>query len=405
VTNWQRRARWALAILAISVIAVVAYTIRPREAVAPRPELKKSDPNAIIEIQKCDAVQLEGERQNIRVECDRQTVNKENETTLHGVTIHVDNRGGRSYVVTGKEAFVGKDNSSFDVRGAVSLKTSDGLEANSEHATYSDAEKVVRVPGPVTFKRGRMSGSGVGMTFDEQRDTLWILDKADVKFAAEGKEGAMAFTAGAFGYARRDRYMRFEKVMHMEREGQIIDAENALVRLFPDRDEPDYIELRNQARVTGSGADSALKSMSARDINLDYADDGRTLQNAALAGTSEIQVASKGSAAAQKLAGEYMDIGLEPDGSVRNLSTRERVTVTLPPTRDAPARTIRSNALTAAGSAQGIRDMKFTEGVEYREPGPKGQAGKTVRARSLDAGRALHERRRLHRPAAPCDRQ
>jgi LPS export ABC transporter protein LptC/lipopolysaccharide transport protein LptA len=385
VTKWQRRARWALAIIAISVIAVVAYTMRPREPVAPRVEVKKSDPNAKIEIQQCDAVQLKGERQNIRVECDSQSVNQENETTLHGVKIHVDNRGGRSYVVTGKQAFIGKENTSFDVRGAVTLTTDDGLEAKSEQATYVDAEKMVRVPGAVTFKRGRMSGSGVGMSFDEQRDTLWILDKADVQFAADKDQEAMAFTSGTFGYARRDRYMRFEKTMHMEREGQVIDAESSLVRLFPDRDEPDYIELRNQARVTGSGNNSALKSMTARDINLDYADDGRTLQNATLAGNSEIQVANKGSAAAQKLAGEYMDIGLEPDGSVRSLSTRERVTVTLPATKDTAARTIRSNALTAAGSAQGIREMKFTEGVEYREPGPKGQGGKTVRARSLEA--------------------
>jgi lipopolysaccharide transport protein LptA/LPS export ABC transporter protein LptC len=374
-----------LAIIAISVIGVVAYTMRPRETVAPQAPPARSSPDSVVEIEKCDAVQLQGERQNIRVQCERQTINKDNETTLHGVTISVENRGGRNYVVTGKEAFVGKQNSSFDVRGAVTLKTSDGLEAKSEQATYVDAEKIVRVPGAVTFTRGRMSGSGVGLTYDEPRDTMWILDKADVKFAAEGSQGAMAFTSGAFGYARRDRFMRFEKTMHMEREGQIIDAENALVNLFPDRDEPDRIELRNGARVTGSGNSSALKSMSARDINLKYGDDGRTLQNAVMAGNSELQVASKGSSAAQKLAGEFIDIGMEPDGSVRSLASRDRVTVTLPATKDTPARTIHSTAMTADGNAQGLRNMKFTEGVEYREPGPKGQGGKVARAKTLDA--------------------
>ena len=374
-----------MALIVISVIGVVAYTMRPREAVAPRAPLQKSDPHAIVEIQKCDAVQLKGEKQNIRVECDRQTVNDKNETTLHGVTIHVDNRAGRNYIVTGKQAFVGENNASFDVRGAVTLKTSDGLEANSEQATYTDAEKIVRSPGAVTFKRGRMSGSGVGFTYDEERDTMWILDKADVKFAAEGDQGAMAFTSGSFGYARRDRYMRFERTMHMEREGQVIDAGNSIVRLFPDRDEPDYVELRNNARVTGTGNTSALKSMSARDINLDYADDGRTLQNATLATSAEIQVASKDATAPQKLAAEYMDIGLEPDGSVRNVSARDHVVVTLPATKDTPARTIQSTAMTAAGSAQGIRQMRFTEGVTYREPGTKNQSGRTAKARTLEA--------------------
>jgi lipopolysaccharide export system protein LptA len=385
VTKWQRHARLALAILAISVIGVVAYTMRPREIAAPPPKITRTDPKAVIEVQQGDAIQLKGERQNIRVEYESQTVNKDNEIKLHGATIHVDNRGGRNYVVTGKEAFIGQQNSAFDVRGDVVLTTSDGLEARSQRALYADADKVVRVPGDVTFKRGRMTGSGVGFTYDEQRDLMTILDKADVKFAADGDQGPMAFTSGVFEYARRDRYMRFDKTMHMERDGQIIDAGSALVRLFPDRDEPDYLELRDNGRVAGSGSNSALKLMSARDINLDYADDGRTLQNAALAGNSEIQVVNKGSAAVQKLNGDFMEIGLEPDGSVRSLSTRDRVVVTLPATKDTSARTIKSNALTAAGTAQGIRDMNFTEGVEYREPGPKGQGGKLVRARTLTA--------------------
>jgi lipopolysaccharide transport protein LptA len=125
--------------------------------------------------------------------------------------------------------------------------------------------------------------------------------------------------------------------------------------------------------------------MSARDINLDYAEDGRTLQNATLAGQGEIEVAAKGAAANQKLAGEFMDIGLEPDGSVRSLNTRNAVKVMLPAVKDTPARTITSTALTAAGNAQGIRDMKFTEGVEYREAGAKGQSGRTVKAGTLEA--------------------
>lgn len=354
MTRWQRNARWALAVIAISVIAVVTYTMRPREIAAP-PQKINRDPNAVIQVEKGDAIQLKGERQNIRIEYERQTVSKENEITLHDVTIHVDNRGGRNYVVTGKQAFIGQNNSSFDVRGNVVLKTSDGLEAKSEQATYADKDKVVNAPGPVTFTRGRMSGSGVGFTYDEQRDLMSILDKADVKFAAEGAQGAMAFTSGAFDYARKDRYMHFDKTMHMEREAQIIDAGNAMVRLFPDRDEPDYVELRDHGRVTGTGSNSALKLMSARDINLDYADDGRTLQNATLAGSGEINVASQGAAASQKLEGDFMEIGLEPDGSVRNLSTRDRVVVTLPATRETAARTIKSNALTAVGTPQGLR--------------------------------------------------
>jgi lipopolysaccharide export system protein LptA len=374
-----------MAIIAIGVAASVAYTVRPRETAAPPAKITRIDPKAAIETIGGDVIQLKGKERNLRVEFASQTTSTEGETKLRGVKIMVDNREGRNYVVTGKEAFVGKDESSFDVRGDVRLETSDGLVATSQQATYVDVEKMVRVPGDVQFNRGRMSGTGVGFNYDEQRDTMWILDKADVKFAAEGEAEAMAFTAGTFRYARRDRFMFFEKTMHMERSGQLIDAESAMVRLFPDRDETDYIELRNNARVTGGEASSLLRSMSARDINLDYAEDGRSLQNAALAGKADIQVATKSGSGGQRLAGEYMDIGLEPDGSVRSLTTRDAVTVTLPPTKDTPARTIRSKSLVAAGNAEGIRQMTFSEGVEYREPGPKAQAGRTIKALKLEA--------------------
>jgi lipopolysaccharide transport protein LptA len=374
-----------LAVVAIGVIAAVAYTMRPREAVTPPPKLERLDPQATIETRGGDAIQLKGEQRNLRVEFDSQTSNADGETKLRGVKITVENRGGLNYEVTGKEAFVGKANSSYDVRGDVKLKTSDGLVATSQQATYVDAEKIVRIPGEVKFNRGRMTGSGIGFTYDEQRDTMWILDQADVKFAAEGDAGPMAFNSGTFGFARRDRYMRFEKGMHMDREGQLIDANSAMVRLFPDRDEPDYIELRENSKVTGGPKTSTLRSMSARDINLDYADDGRTLQNATLAGSALIQLATKDRSDGQTLGGGFMDIGLEPDGSVRSLSTRESVTVSLPATKDTAARTIRSNSLTAAGTAQGIRDMKFTEGVEYREAATKTQGARVARAKNLDA--------------------
>lgn len=374
-----------MAVVAIGVVAAVAYTMRPREVAAPPPKLERLDPSATIETRGGDAIQLKGEQRNLRVEFASQTSNAEGETKLHGVKITVENRGGRNYEVTGKEAFLGKQNSSFDVRGDVMLQTSDGLTASGQQATYTEAEKIVRVPGDVKFSQGRMTGSGVGFTYDEQRDTMWILDRADVRFAAEGDAGPMAFTAGAFGYARRDRYMRFEKTMHMDREGQLIDAAEAMVRLFPDREEPDYIELRGGSKVTGGAKAGTLRSMSARDINLDYADDGRTLQNATLAGTAVIQLATKDRSEGQRLAGEFMEIGLEPDGSVRSLSTRDAVTATLPATKDTAARTIRSTALLAAGNAQGIRDMKFSEGVEYREAATRTQGARVARARTLEA--------------------
>jgi lipopolysaccharide transport protein LptA len=385
VTPWQRRARLVMAAVAIGVIGVVAYTMRPREIAAPPEPSESLPPNVTNKITGGDAIRLKGGDRDIRVEFESQTTNKEGETKLHGVKIMVDNRAGRSYVVIGKEAFIGQENSSYDVRGDVKLETSDGLTANGQQATYVEAEKIVRVPGPVTFKRGRMSGSGIGFTYDEQRDTMWILDKADVKFAAEGNAAPMAFTSGAYGYARRDRFMRLEKTLHIDREGQQIDATESTVRLFPERDEPDYLELRGGSKITGGPKDKAMRTMSATDINIDYAEDGRSMKNATLAGNAAIELAPQQGTTGQKLSGNFMEIGLEPDGSVRSVSARDNVTAALPAAKDASARTIKSTAMTAAGNPQGLTQMVFSEGVEYREAATKTHGARIAKSKTLEA--------------------
>ena len=374
-----------MALIAISVVAAVAYTLRPRDTVAPPPPIEKLNPQATIVTRGGDAIQLKGAQQDLKIEFERQETYKDGQTKLFNVKVLASNRSGRDYTITGREAQVGKDESSFEVKGEVKLETSDGLIAHSDQANYSDAEKIVRAPGPVKFSRGRMTGTGVGFTFDEQRDVLTILDHADVHFAAEGKEGPMDVTAGAFTYARRDRFMRFERTMHMDRGGQLIDADDGTVKLYPDRDETDTIELRGNSRVAGGGTMGALQTMAANDMNLKYGEDGRTLQHATLAGRGAIELATKSGAGGQKLGGELMDIALDPDGSVRALSAREAVEVTLPATKDLGPRTIRSTSLTAAGGPEGLREMKFDEKIEYREAATKTQGTRVIRATTLEA--------------------
>ena len=385
MSSWQKRAQLGLAVGAVSVIGAVGYTLRPREVrVAPAP-IERLDPKATVETRGGDVIQLKGSRQDARIEFERQVTYEGGETRLVGVKVSVDNRAGRSYTITGKEARVGKDQTSYDIKGDVKLETNDGLTAFAEQATYADAEKIVKAPGPVRFTRGRMSGTGIGFTYDEQRNTLWLLDQAVIHVEPEGTSGPMDITAGAFGFARTDRYMRFERTMHMDRQGQTIDATEAVVHLFADRDEPDLIELRGDSRVSGGTGMGALQAMSARDMNLDYGEDGRSLQQATLAGQSAIQLAGKGGAAGQRLSGEFLDITLAPDGSVNNLSSRQNVTVTLPATGETTARTIRSNVLTASGGAQGLSAMKFQEGVNYAEAATRTQGARVARAQTLDA--------------------
>ena len=131
----------------------------------------------------------------------------------------------------------------------------------------------------MTFTRGDTKGAGIGFTYDSQRDTMWLLDQAEVHVAGSAAAGAMDVTAGAFGEARRDRYMR----LRTRREaGASAARPSRPTRRWstccPDRDDPDRIELRGNARITGGEGMGALRAMQARDINLDYAEDGRTVR-------------------------------------------------------------------------------------------------------------------------------
>ncbi len=384
MSSWQKRAQLALAAVAVGVIGVVGYTLRPRDVRVAPPPVDRLDPTATVETRGADLIQLKGDRQDLRIESQGQVTYETGDTKLMGVRISIDNRAGRNYVITAREARVGKDQASFDVTGDVKLETTDGLIAFANQASYTSAEKIVHAPGPVRFTRGRMSGAGIGFSYDEQRDTLWLLDQADVQVAPDGAGASMAVTAGAFEFARTDRYMRFERNMHMDRDGQIIDAGEAVVTLFPDRDEPDLIELRGDSRVSGAGL-GALQSMAARDMNLDYGDDGRSLQQATLIGQGSLQLRGTGGAAGQRLGGDLLDVALAPDGSVTSLSSRDNVVVALPGARDTAARTIKSSLLIATGGAKGLSLMKFQEGVTYTEAATRTQGARVARARSLDA--------------------
>jgi lipopolysaccharide export system protein LptA len=360
--------------------------MRPRETRAPIERVERLDPASTIETRGCDVVQMKGSKQDLRVECDSQVSYADGQTKLLGVKLSVDNRAGRNFVVNSKEAQVGSNQATFDMNGDVKLQASDGLVATAGSASYVNTEGIIRAPGPVQFTRGRMAGAGIGFTFDEQRNTVWLLDQAIVRFAPDGAAGPMDVASGSAGFARGERYMRFERGVRMTRNGQIIEADDATVYLFPDRDEPDTIELRGNARITGGEGMGALRVLRARDINLDYADDGRTLQQATLAGKSAIELAGQAPSPGQQLSGEYITIDLLADGAIKNLASRDNVVVTLPAEKDAPARTIRAAQLNGSGApGQGLTAMKFQDNVEFREAAAKDRGARVARARMLDA--------------------
>lgn len=385
MTVWQRRARAGFGLFAAAFAVVIYFNIGERQAPVAATPPPRLDPKATVETRGGNIIQLKGDRRDVRVEFAGQVTYEDGQSRLLDVKAYVDNRGGRNFTISGKQGTLGTDRSAIDVFGDVVLATSDGLTARAQEAHYVEAEGMVKAPGPVQFQRGRMSGSGVGFTYDQQRDTLWLLDQAVITFAAEGNLQPMDVRAGAAGFARADRYMRFERQVHLTREGQIVESDEATVHLFPDRDDADVIELRGHSTITGGTGLGSLRGMQGRDITLDYADDGRTLERVALAGQAAIQLSTSNGEPGQRLAAEWIDLSMAPDGAITSLASRDQVHATLPASGGGPGRTVASSSLSASGAAgQGLTRMQFGEGVDFREAAGGGRPARTATSRSLD---------------------
>jgi lipopolysaccharide export system protein LptA len=256
----------------------------------------------------------------------------------------------------------------------------------TEHATYSDAEAAVNAPGPIEFARGRMNGTGVGMTWDKNADVMTILDQAIVHIAADDKgAGAAEITAGTAAFARRDRIIRFERNVRIDRSGQIIEAASAVAYLSADEKRIDTIDLHDQARINvAHPAAGAVQALSGQQMNLKYAEDGETLQHAVIGGTALIQVAGDAGKAGRQIAANTLDITLAPDGSTPTaLLGRDAVQLTLPPDDDVPTRTVHAATLDATGTpGKGLTRAVFSGGVQYREQ--SATVGRGANAADLD---------------------
>ena len=385
MARWQRHARWIFAVGFFAVLAAVALLMRQRTTQTVVAPPQRLDPEAVAEIHGGDVIQLNADRRDVRIEFANQATYADGRTKLAGFKATIDNRGGRSYVISGQEAFVGAERSSYDVRGGVSLNTSDGLVLTTEHATFTEAEGLLRGPGPVKFQRGNMSGSGVGFTYDRQQDSVWLLDQAVIRFAATPQKAAMDVSSATAGYSRLQRYARFDGNVRMTRDHQVITADASTIFMQAQIDEPDRIELRGQSHITGGGSMGTLQTMQARDINLDYGPDGRTLEKALLTGDASMQLGRQDGAAAQQLFAQYVDLSLAPDGSVTALSSHDAVRMELLALDQAPARTITSGTLNASGEAgKGLTTLTFDKMTELRETKPDGGV-RVTKSRTLNA--------------------
>ncbi len=128
------------------------------------------------------------------------------------------------------------------------------------------------------------------------------------------------------------------------------------------------LELRANSRITGGGSPGSPQTMSARDIDLAYAENGRTLQHAKLIDNAVVQLPGEAEGPGKRVSGRTIDITMAADGlTVTGLDAAGNVQVDLPADGDLPAKRIRSATLAAGGGDQGLQNATFGGGADYRE--------------------------------------
>src|SRR4029450_4874640 len=169
---------------AIATAIGVAMSVRKRPVPTNKIEVKRVDPKAVAESAEGRLSQMTGMKIPGFLEFDRNLTYEDGSVKFLGARL-TTRRAGREFHLSGNEARVGKEQSHMEVTGNVFLTASDGLKVRTDRATYGSSEHVVRAPNLVKFVKGTMRGSGVGMTYDEERDVLWLLKDVKINVAAD----------------------------------------------------------------------------------------------------------------------------------------------------------------------------------------------------------------------------
>jgi LPS export ABC transporter protein LptC len=390
--RWQHWTKAVLAVGALAVAVAVGLAIRRHDVRPPPPPVVRTDPKAIVESTGGRAVRFNRAHEDIRVEYERGLTYKDGSSKLLGVKIATDDRGdGRRFVVTGDEGQVATDESIVALSGHIKLVEGDGFTVETDKATYDKRDTTVRAPGPVTFHHNRLSGSGIGMLYEKQTDVLTILQKSQVRVAPDAAgNGAAVVTAGTTVFARLARDVTFDGGVRVTRGGQTISAGSGLAHLSMDEKRIEQLDLHERVRIDASTKSAGgLRSMSGRNVTLNYSADSEALERIAAEGDAVVELAGSSAKSGRQISANTVGGRLAPDGQTPvALNARDNVQLTLPADENQAARTVRATELTATGDpedpARGLTEASFTGNVEYREK--SANVDRVAHAARLDVG-------------------
>jgi len=380
VLRWQKPVRRGLAVFGIVCAIVVYAAIGERQSQAPPERLPRLDPRSIIESTGAAFQQFSAAKQEYVIEAERQLTFEGGSTKFIGVTIKVRQRAGRDFIISGREAQAGDGQKEMQITGDVKLSASDGFVASTDHATFTEADAIVRATGPVSFQKGRMNGSGIGMSYDQGADVLTLASEVRVVVTNDSGATTMEFTSSSATLARAQNYLSLEGNVHALRGEQVLESDRGRALLSENDELITFIELRGNAQVIGG---DAFDSMTARDIDLDYTEEGVALERVALQGNGAVVMRGGEGEEGRRFVGDSLELDLAPDASVTRATGRGGVRVELPAMGSTPSRTIRAQTFDASGEpGKGLTAARFDGQVEFQEEGSARQ-GRVARSGAL----------------------
>jgi len=363
--SWQRKVRFAVAILGLGFLVLVFFVFEGRETLDLRPLPVRLDPKSILESSKVVFRQVNGIEEDYEVQADQQLVYEDGSVKLFNVVISVRGRAGKDFLLTGREASAEGENSEIVVQGSVKLSANDGLEVLSEMATFTESDGIVRVPGPLSFSRGRLNGTGVGMTYDNASDVLTIDNNSKVNLGGSVSE-EMEFQGGSSTLSRRGDFLLIEHDVQARRGGEVLKANEITAYLTENEESILYLELRGDAYVLGDS--NAFDYLTAENIDLDYSDDGKSLEQIKLWGQGKVALASSGTQAGTLISAGSLVMDIDNEGSLSTVTGRDGIEFYLPLESELSTRTIRAQSMDAIGvPGGGLTSALFLGDIEYKE--------------------------------------
>jgi lipopolysaccharide export system protein LptA len=296
--RWQKTARIGIAVGVVLFTALVLVTLRRSRPPAASPSTPRTEPNASVQAQgRTIWSRSRDGKVVLSLTAEGSSMYPDGRTKLQKAVLTLPERDGRTLTVTSDDMEVmappGKPAELVNAKmtGHVRMTASDGLVVTTSEATYDQPINLLKVPGAVEFTRERLKGTGVGATYDEARQVLWLLKDAHVTIAPDAKgQGAVDAHAASAGFARLEHYIRLTGGGRIDADGRTAQGDDITIQLTPDEKRIQTMQLRGNSRITGTAGSSGPRDMAARDIDLTYGEDGKALQHSTLTEKASVEL-------------------------------------------------------------------------------------------------------------------